>query len=193
MLEVGMKENKNRFFKFYYFRFIYLALVIGLGVYFYLVVGQKYALRNVLTTVVTNAEVHNTYWFHVWANLDHLDREIDSFVSKSILLFLLLLLGIALHYRADFKARVNEPTISKAPGTRLLLIVDFLFRPATVELTFKTILADWHSEYFEALSQKRIYKSRWITFRYYLAFACAFVMALGLSKALSVFKQISKP
>src|SRR6185503_686580 len=45
--------------------------------------------------------------------------------------------------------------ITKVPGTRLLTTVDFLFRPATVELTFKPLIGEWQSEYFEALNQGR--------------------------------------
>jgi hypothetical protein len=86
----------------------------------------------------------------------------------------------------------SKSQLIKVPGAKLLLIVDFLFRPKTVELTFIPLIADWQSEYFEALNQKRKYKAHWIMFRYRIHFACTFVMALGLSKALSFFKELSK-
>jgi hypothetical protein len=81
---------------------------------------------------------------------------------------------------------------SKAPGTRLLAIVEFLFRRKTVELTFTPLISDWQTEYFEALSQKRKYKARWIMIQYYFHFARTFIRVVGLSKVLSVFKQFSK-
>ena len=82
--------------------------------------------------------------------------------------------------------------LTRAPGMYLLTVADFIFRPTTVELTFRPLIAEWQSEYFEALKQGRKYKARWITIRYRFAFACTFIKAMGLSKVFSVFKQISK-
>jgi hypothetical protein len=65
------------------------------------------------------------------------------------------------------------------------LIADFLFSPATVENTFRPLVADWRYEYFEALKQGRKYKVRWISFRYY----CHFIMAMSLSKVFSLLKE----
>lgn len=90
------------------------------------------------------------------------------------------------------KAQNNKQRLTKAPGMRLLAIVDFLFRPATVKLTFKQLIADWRTEYFEALSQGRTMKARWVMIRYRFYFACTFIRAMGLSNVLSFFKQLSK-
>ena len=91
-----------------------------------------------------------------------------------------------------FRRSRREPRIRKAPGTQLLKIVDFLFRPSTVKLTFEPLISDWQFEYFEALNQRRTIKARWINIRYRFAFACTFIRAMGLSRVFSLFKQISK-
>lgn len=86
----------------------------------------------------------------------------------------------------------NKLRIRKAPGAILLALVDFLFSPKTVELTFNQLVADWRTEYYDAWKQHRTKKARWINIRYRFTFACTFIMAMGLSKVFSLFKQISK-
>jgi hypothetical protein len=130
----------------------------------------------------------------------HLSEEVDLIPLKSILpgLGFYLLTDLSLIYFRNLlkkfllKSRNTDQYLIKAPGVRLLAIVDFLFRPKTVSLTFEPLIAEWHSEYFEALNQKRKYKARWITFRYRIHFARTFVMALGLSKVFSLFEKLSK-
>src|SRR5215208_6006124 len=73
----------------------------------------------------------------------------------------------------------RQERLIKAPGTCLIALVDFLFRPATVELTFKPLIADWQSEYFDALNQGHTIKARWIMVRYRFHFARTFIMAIG--------------
>src|SRR5262249_38820992 len=93
------------------------------------------------------------------------------------------------HVRVTIETKKNLVT---APGTRAYKVVDFLFRPTTVELTFKPLIADWQFEYFEALNQGRKYKAHWIMIRYRFLFARTFILAMGLSKVFSFFKQLSK-
>ena len=76
--------------------------------------------------------------------------------------------------------------IYRAPGRRLLLVVEFLYSARTVQETFIPIIADWHLEYFEALKQRRQYKAHWISFKWRLRF----VEAMGLSKILSLLKGL---
>ncbi len=75
--------------------------------------------------------------------------------------------------------------LKSAPGYKLLKIADFFFSRKTVALTFTPLIADWHSEYFEALNENRRWKARWISGRYLWAFAKAF----GLSKLFDVLKS----
>ena len=82
--------------------------------------------------------------------------------------------------------RKKKLHVRNAPGTRLLLIADFLYSPKTFEQTFKPLIADWRYEYFEALKHGRTKKARWISFRY----RYSFVMAMSLSKVFSLLKQI---
>jgi hypothetical protein len=74
---------------------------------------------------------------------------------------------------------------SVAPGGRLLKVVDFFYSRAAVEETFKPIIADWRTEYFEAVLDGRTWKARWITARY----SYAFVMAMGLSSVFSIVRS----
>lgn len=51
------------------------------------------------------------------------------------------------------------------PGLFLFSVVDFIFSAKTVEEIFKQIIADWHIDYNKALSEEKIWKSRWINLR----------------------------
>jgi hypothetical protein len=75
----------------------------------------------------------------------------------------------------------------KAPGTNLLRFVDFFFAASTMEKTFKPLVADWRTEYFDALQQGRKIKARWISVRY----MWAFMLAMGLSRIMALFKKFS--
>src|ERR1044072_1750745 len=77
--------------------------------------------------------------------------------------------------------------ISAAPGSSLLSLVEFLFSPYTVEHTFKPIVADWRTEFFDALHKGRYWKARWVRVRY----TFSFVMAMGLSKVFSLVRSIA--
>ncbi|HVG18120.1 MAG TPA: hypothetical protein VNI02_03640 [Blastocatellia bacterium] len=84
------------------------------------------------------------------------------------------------------KAQNSKCQLVNAPGARLLALTDFLFSQATVENTFKPIIADWRYEYFEALKQNRKWKARWISVRYRFSF----INTMTLSKVFSLLKQI---
>jgi len=84
-----------------------------------------------------------------------------------------------------FQSLMQPKKISEAPGSILLSIVEFLYRPTTVEHTFRPIIADWRVEYFDALQQGRVLKARWITFRY----TYSFITAMCASKVLSFIKM----
>jgi uncharacterized membrane protein len=79
------------------------------------------------------------------------------------------------------------PRIRKAPGSDLLVMVEYLYSPKIVEQVFKPIVADWRTEYFDALKEGKNRKAVWIRIRYILSFS----MAMGLSKALSVIRSLA--
>jgi hypothetical protein len=81
--------------------------------------------------------------------------------------------------------RKHGTKLCRAPGAGLLKIADFFFSARTVELCFNQLVADWRGEYFEALSNGRIYKAQWISMRY----RYRFVMAMGLSNLFSFFAR----
>lgn len=110
----------------------------------------------------------------------------------SQLRFLKFLRGMSLQFvlmlHSTFGPRRGEvsPRVTRPPGTRFLAVADFLYSPKTVELTFKAIVADWQSEYFESLKQGRHLKAKWISVRYMVKF----LTAMGLSKVLSFIRSL---
>lgn len=81
------------------------------------------------------------------------------------------------------RVRMQEP-----PGSMWLSLVDFLYSRSTVEKVFKPIVADWRTEYFEALKAKRMLKARWISFRYYWSM----LKAMGISQVLQLLSRYSR-
>jgi serine/threonine protein kinase len=91
----------------------------------------------------------------------------------------------------DEKLYAVRPTqgalsILSPPGRKLLSIAEVFFSPKMVTVTFKPLIADWQSEYFEALNKKR---GKWhlamISIRYYWYYA----KACGLSTVAKFFKR----
>jgi hypothetical protein len=81
----------------------------------------------------------------------------------------------------------RSKVINSVPGTRLLRVADFFCSPKSVELTFKPLIADLQSEYFEALMIKRKWKARWIRVRYVFSF----LAAMGISRLFSFIKSFT--
>lgn len=89
------------------------------------------------------------------------------------------------------RGRLQGIRFERAPGSRYLSLVEFFYSPKAVEEIFKPIIADWRTEYCEALKQRREWKARWISIRYHYRF----VQVIGLSKVFSlikIFKSASK-
>jgi hypothetical protein len=105
-------------------------------------------------------------------------------------LILLILFGgaIAVMSSGLLSQILPSSLIGRAPGTTFHSVVDFLYSPKTVRETFEPIIADWRVEYFEALSQKKVWKTRWICVRY----TYSFIMAMGLSKIFSFYKVFTR-
>lgn len=96
-----------------------------------------------------------------------------------------LILGIRYLFQHIFNAAVgNKFAIKNAPGSKLLSFADFFWPPKTVKQVFEPLIADWRTEYFDALKQGRIWKAQWISVRYRIAF----VQAIGLSTAWDMVK-----
>jgi hypothetical protein len=77
--------------------------------------------------------------------------------------------------------------ISKAPGSNLLVLVAYFYSPKIMEEVFKPLIADWRTEYFDALNEGKSTKAKWISVRYIFSFG----MAMGLSKVLSVIRSVA--
>lgn len=72
--------------------------------------------------------------------------------------------------------------VPRAPGGLLLSVVEFLFTKRSVEQVFVPTIVDMRDEYFEALSQNRIWKARWVRLRG----TWKFFVAMGLDRVLSL-------
>jgi hypothetical protein len=103
-----------------------------------------------------------------WCNPTY-DDGIIGFLFYRLICSLILIAsipfaGLAAGCRITFKAVIHQlklgHAIARAPGTRLLALVDFVCSPKTVEQTFRPLVADWRYEYFEALKQNRKWKAR---------------------------------
>lgn len=119
-------------------------------------------------------------WLDREINLAFIQRSEDEvFIAKERFSAIIT----ALQMKNTRKKKVH---IRNAPGTRLLLIADFLYSPKILEQTFNPLVADWRTEYFEALKQGRTKKAQWISIRY----CYSFIMTMSLSKVFSLLKQI---
>lgn len=87
---------------------------------------------------------------------------------------------------ASFRPTHSNP-INKTPGATLLRLVNFLYSTGTVEKTFKPIIADWRTEYFEATCQGSFVKARLISAGY----AYRFVAAMALSTIYSFLRSLT--
>jgi uncharacterized membrane protein len=129
-----------------------------------------------------NCEKSETWRGRVWAFF--------IFFTLSVFALLLVLSSISvirvLTAVKEMHTRSHRNQISKALGSKLLSIVEFLYSPKTVEETFRQIVADWREEYFEALKQGRSRKARWISIRYIYSF----ILAMGLNKVYALFKSV---
>jgi hypothetical protein len=100
---------------------------------------------------------------------------------------LLVTLRLLVERLSNLVGASDAGMVKRAPGTRLLQIVDFLCSPTTVEQVFEPLVADWQKEYFDALHKGRRLKARWISVRYYWST----IQALGLSKVFSLLRSFT--
>jgi hypothetical protein len=98
----------------------------------------------------------------------------------------IILVGIYL--LLNIQVREKGLSIKKAPGATLLILVEYLYPPKTVEEVFKPTVADLRIEYFDALKDGKSRKAVWIRIRC----TFGFIMAMGLSKALSIIRSVAQ-
>jgi len=113
--------------------------------------------------------------------------------ARGMILFFLGLFILLLTQKpagSDLMSRVKRTNrrLKKAPGSNLLILVEYLYSPATVEEVFKPIVADWRKEFFDALREHKRLKSHFVRVRHLFSFG----MAMGLSKALSLIRVIAR-
>jgi hypothetical protein len=85
----------------------------------------------------------------------------------------------------------NEVRLSYS-GYKYLNITSFFYSPRTQKEIFEPIIADWQEEYFEALSKKETWKSRWINVRYTYAFLGAMWQKSPLGNLIEFISKLAK-
>lgn len=75
---------------------------------------------------------------------------------------------------------------------KLLTITKFLYSPKTQKETFEKVVADWQTEYFEALSKKEIWKARWLNVRYTYAYFGAMWQKSPVGDLIEFIRKIAK-
>jgi hypothetical protein len=74
------------------------------------------------------------------------------------------------------------------PGSRLICLAEFLLTQKSYHEIVVPIISDMREEYFEALSQNRIWKARWVRVRG----TWSFFAALGLDRFFSIVSMCVK-
>jgi hypothetical protein len=92
-----------------------------------------------------------------------------------------LKIGSAREHRQTGHTGVSDP-----PGMTLQTVAEFFCSKKTCEQIVKPMIADLQFEYFDALSQKRILKARWIRVRYFWSFCSV----LGMTRILKSFVDV---
>ncbi len=91
----------------------------------------------------------------------------------------------SLDVRRETSRSIGTQSMSfSAPGAILFQILDFTVSKKTFETIYVPIIADMREEYFEAHSQNRIWKARWVRIRG----TYSFFAAMGLDR---VFASVS--
>jgi hypothetical protein len=109
------------------------------------------------------------------------------FGSASIIPFFFGIFYAVMRLWISIQNKNTASRISKAPGSKLLSLVEYLYSPKVLEGVFKPLVAEWRHEYFDALRDGKTIKASWINARYVLSF----FMAMGLSKVLSFFRSVA--
>jgi hypothetical protein len=93
---------------------------------------------------------------------------------------------------ADALLNSKNSSITRTNKFRLLHLSEFLYSKKTKKEVFEPIFVDWQEEYFEALSKKQIWKSRWINVRYTYAFLGAMWQKSPLGDLIEFISKIAK-
>jgi hypothetical protein len=81
--------------------------------------------------------------------------------------------------------------ITRAPGTYVLNISEFLFSPKTLTMVVNPIIADMQAEYFAALAAGRGYKAIWICARGYWSLVKAIGLFSLVRTVAAVWRKVS--
>lgn len=108
-------------------------------------------------------------------------------VAVAGLVFLIVAGAVRVKWGARLSSGVETRRYAvRAPGYRFHRLAEFLYCRRTMERVFDPMLADMLDEYLEALANGRLWKARWIRFRYYLDLG----RVVGLKSIVDVVKEV---
>lgn len=105
------------------------------------------------------------------------------------IVILVVMLGLFTERRHEKQPRI---ALQRAPGSWMLRLSGIIFSKRTNDLVFQPLVADYQSEYFEALNRSDCWSARRIRFRYSVAFVCAFARKLGAPVVLLIIDIIKR-
>lgn len=91
-----------------------------------------------------------------------------------------------------FKSKGKVKIIRLLPSRFWLKLVLFLYSSKDVKEVFEPIASDWQEEYFEVLSKKEIWKTRWINVRYTYAFLLAMWQKSPIGDLIEFILKVAK-
>jgi hypothetical protein len=77
-------------------------------------------------------------------------------------------------------------------SNKFLKTTAFLYCTKIQEQVFVPIVVDWDEEYFQALSNKEVWKARWINVRYTYAFIVAMWQESPIGDLIEFISKIAK-
>ncbi len=107
------------------------------------------------------------------------DLELEPRMLLSLIPLVLATVIVVLDSQILNSVLVSSKRLPSAPGSKLIGYSEFVFSKRSYEKVFLPIVSDMREEYFEALSQNRIWKARWVRVRG----TSSFFAAMGLDRA----------
>ena len=107
-----------------------------------------------------------------------------------ILVLSLLIINLRRTFNKIFAEKVKK--YDGLSSFSLGQIVCFFYSNKIQKEIFEPIATDWQKEYFEALSKKEIWKSRWINVRYTYAFLSAMWQKSPIDDLIEFVRKLAK-
>lgn len=145
--------------------------LLGFGLLIYFDEITLYKLNKVLLCLI----LLHLYYFKIFSKVKII---LESRIELVVFILLSpLMLGLSAYSitKLMFYNKSWSKYLHSLPLHNLLKITSFFYSRKTQKEVFEPITLDWQEEYFEALDDREIWKSRWINVRYTYAFILAMI------------------